>query len=62
MAWPKDGRAVIRSLAGHETVIGVRLLGHGPLPFEQVHGILVVRMPDASPVDAANCLAVELAG
>jgi alpha-L-fucosidase len=62
MAWPKDGRAVIRSLAGHETVIGVRLLGHGRLPFEQVHGILVVRMPDASPVDAANCLAVELAG
>jgi alpha-L-fucosidase len=60
MAWPEDGRAVIRSLADHETVTGVRLLGHGPVPFEQAHGILVVRLPEAAPVDVANCLALEL--
>jgi alpha-L-fucosidase len=60
MAWPTDGRAVIRSLADHEAVTGVRLLGHGPVPFEQAHGILVVRLPDAPPVDVANCLAVDL--
>ena len=60
MAWPEDGRAVIRSLADHETVTGVRLLGHGPVPFEQAHGILVVRLPDTAPLDVANCLALEL--
>jgi alpha-L-fucosidase len=60
LAWPDDRRAVIRSLAGHETVTGVRLLGHGPVPFEQVEGILVVRLPDAPPVDAANCLALDV--
>jgi len=60
MAWPEDGRAVIRSLADHETVTGVRLLGHGPVPFEQAHGILVVRLPDTAPLNVANCLALEL--
>ncbi|MFI5693895.1 alpha-L-fucosidase [Kribbella sp. NPDC051586] len=60
MAWPEDGRALIRSLADHETVTGVRLLGHGPVPFEQAHGILVVRLPDTAPLDVANCLAVEV--
>jgi len=60
MAWPEDGRAVIRSLADHETVTGVRLLGHGPVPFEQAHGILVVRLPATAPLDVANCLALEL--
>jgi alpha-L-fucosidase len=60
MAWPGDGRAVIRSLAGHESVAGVRLLGHGPVDFEQAHGILVVRLPDTPPVDVANCLALDL--
>ncbi|MEU8227229.1 alpha-L-fucosidase [Kribbella sp. NPDC048915] len=62
LAWPEDRRAVVRSLAGHETVTGVRLLGHGPVPFEQAHGVLVVRLPDTAPVDVANCLAVDLAG
>lgn len=61
MAWPADGRAVIRSLAGYETVTGVRLLGHGTVPFEQAHGVLVVRLPDTAPLDAANCLAIDLA-
>lgn len=61
MGWPDDGRAVIRSLADHESVTGVRLLGHGLVPFEQAHGVLVVRLPEAPPVDVANCLAVDLA-
>ncbi|WP_328996797.1 hypothetical protein OG394_04300 [Kribbella sp. NBC_01245] len=60
LAWPSDGRAVIRSLADHEAVTGVRLLGHGPVPFEQAHGILVVRLPEVRPVDVANCLALDL--
>ena len=60
MAWPDDGRAVIRSLAGHETVAGVRLLGHGPVDFEQAHGIVVVRLPEKPPLEAANCLALDL--
>ncbi|GAA3085331.1 alpha-L-fucosidase [Kribbella aluminosa] len=59
LAWPTDGRAVIRSLAGHETVTGVRLLGHGPVPFEQAHGILVVRLPETPPLEVANCLAID---
>ena len=62
LAWPDDRRAVVRSLTGHETVTGVRLLGHGPVPFEQAHGVLVVRLPDTAPVDVANCLAIDLAG
>jgi alpha-L-fucosidase len=57
--WPDDGRAVIRSFAG-ESVTGVRLLGHGPVPFEHAHGILVVRLPETPPLDVANCLAVDL--
>jgi alpha-L-fucosidase len=60
LAWPADGRTVIRSLADHETVAGVRLLGHGPVPFEQAHGILVVRLPETPPANAANCLALDL--
>ncbi|MFK4089528.1 alpha-L-fucosidase C-terminal domain-containing protein [Kribbella sp. NPDC020789] len=60
LAWPDDRRSVIRTLAGHETVTEVRLLGHGPVPFEQSHGILVVRLPDTPPVAVANCLALDL--
>ncbi|MFI6676280.1 alpha-L-fucosidase [Kribbella sp. NPDC050470] len=61
LAWPSDGRAVIRSLAGSETVTGVRLLGHGPVPFDQAHGILIARLPDNPPLAAANCLALTVA-
>lgn len=60
LAWPDDRRAVIRSLADHETVTGVRLLGHGPIPFEQAEGILVAKLPDTAPLKAANCLALDL--
>jgi len=59
LAWPDDRRAVIRGLAG-ESVTGVRLLGHGPVPFEHAHGILVVRLPETPPLNVANCLAVDL--
>jgi alpha-L-fucosidase len=59
LAWPVDGRAVIRSFAEHETVTGVRLLGHGPVPFEQAQGILVVRLPETAPLEVANCLAID---
>ncbi|MGW7680814.1 alpha-L-fucosidase [Kribbella sp. NPDC054772] len=59
LAWPSDGRAVIRSFVD-DRVTGVRLLGHGPVEFQQAEGILVVRLPETAPVAVANCLAVEL--
>ncbi|MEV6283919.1 alpha-L-fucosidase C-terminal domain-containing protein [Kribbella sp. NPDC051770] len=62
LAWPSDGRAVIRSLVGHETVTGVRLLGHGPVRFEQSYGVLTVLLPETAPLDVANCLAIDLGG
>ncbi len=61
LAWPADGRSVIRSLVGHETATEVRLLGHGPVAFEQSYGVLTVRLPDKAPLDVANCLAITLA-
>ncbi len=60
MAWPDDRRVVIRTLADHETVTAVRLLGHGPLPFEQTQGILVARLPEVPPLAVANCLALDV--
>ncbi|MFD7160629.1 alpha-L-fucosidase C-terminal domain-containing protein [Kribbella sp. NPDC059898] len=59
LVWPSDGRAVIRSFVD-DRVTGVRLLGHGPVAFEQAKGILVVRLPDTPPAAVANCLAVDL--
>ncbi|MER7243346.1 alpha-L-fucosidase [Kribbella sp. NPDC000426] len=60
LAWPADRRAVIRTLADHETATTVRLLGHGPIPFEQAHGILVAHLPTTPPLPTANCLAIDL--
>ncbi|MET7278857.1 alpha-L-fucosidase C-terminal domain-containing protein [Kribbella sp. NPDC005582] len=60
LAWPDDRRSVIRSLADHEQVSAVRLLGHGPVPFEQSQGILVIKLPEVPPVAVANCLAIDL--
>jgi alpha-L-fucosidase len=60
LGWPEDGCAVIRSLADHETVTAVRLLGHGPVPFDKPHGVLVVRLPDRRPVSTAHCLALDV--
>ncbi|MDT0347668.1 alpha-L-fucosidase [Streptomyces litchfieldiae] len=62
MAWPKDARAVIRSLDPDDRVASVRLLGAGPMPFEQVYpgGELVVDLPDHGPSRYVNALAIEL--
>lgn len=61
MSWPTDGRAVIQSLTRAEHVTSVRLLGHGEVPFERAHGVLVAKLPDRAPVSGVNCLAIELA-
>ncbi|MDT0318594.1 alpha-L-fucosidase C-terminal domain-containing protein [Streptomyces sp. DSM 44918] len=62
LAWPKDGRTVIRSTRSEDRVAAVRLLGHGPVPFDQVHpgGELVVDLPDRAPSRYVNALAIEL--
>ncbi|MFD5316643.1 alpha-L-fucosidase [Streptomyces sp. NPDC127098] len=62
MAWPKDGRTVIRSIRLEDRVAAVRLLGHGPVPFDQIYpgGELVVDLPDHAPTPYVNALAVEL--
>lgn len=59
---PDDHRAVIRSLEPSDRVTAVRLLGSGPVEFAQAEGVLVVRLPERSPVDGPACLAIELAG
>ncbi|MGW6195608.1 alpha-L-fucosidase [Kribbella sp. NPDC055110] len=59
LSWPDDRRAVIRSLTG-ESVTAVRLLGHGPVPFAQAQGVLVVELPETPPLETANCLAVQV--
>lgn len=60
MRWPADGRAVVRSLDATEKVTSVRLLGTGDVPFEQVHGVLVVRLPERSAGEEVSCLAIDL--
>lgn len=60
MRWPDDHRAVILSLTPSEKVTSVRLLGFGPVEFEQPYGVLVVRLPNVRPVTAAHCLAIDL--
>lgn len=48
---PEIGQAaVIRSLAEGEHVSAVRLLGHGPVPFTQFGGVLVVSLPEQLPM------------
>ena len=60
MRWPDDRRAVIRSLGRDERVTGVRLLGHGDIPFGQVEGVLVAQFPDEAPVAGPHCLALTV--
>ncbi len=47
MRWPQDGRATIRALAAGQDrrVVGVRLLGHGDLAFEQTEEALYITLP-----------------
>jgi alpha-L-fucosidase len=62
MKWPEGGKAVVRSLALGQTppVSEVRLLGAGPLPFEQSGRGLAVDLPEQKPVDYVQCLRVRL--
>jgi alpha-L-fucosidase len=60
MRWPEDGRAVIRSLASGQTghVAGVRLLGHGAVPFEQTAEGLRITLPPVTPVEGPHGFAI----
>ena len=49
--------AVLRSFAG-EAVTSVELLGHGPLPFRQEYGVLVIQLPEKLPSLCANTLKI----
>ncbi|GAA2107872.1 alpha-L-fucosidase [Microlunatus panaciterrae] len=60
MRWPDDGRAIIRTLTPADRVTSVRLLGAGPVEFEQAGGVLVATLPEKRPTAYAHCLAVEL--
>src|SRR5690606_6173751 len=60
LRWPDDGRAVIRSLGPNDHVRSVRLLGGDVVPFEQVEGVLVLRLPDHAPSPYVNAFAIEL--
>ncbi|MDP9037778.1 MAG: alpha-L-fucosidase [Acidobacteriota bacterium] len=63
LAWPADGRAVIRSLSrqtGRAAVSGVTLLGStSPIPFEQREDGLYLRLPAAPPTGFASCFRIE---
>ncbi|MDR0450899.1 MAG: alpha-L-fucosidase [Treponema sp.] len=54
------GTAVIRSFDPGEKVVSVRLLGAGPVEWEQSFGVLTVKTPPQLPTPYVNCLAVEL--
>ena len=59
MMGAKSGDTVtLRSFAGRG-VSSVELLGYGPVPFEQVCGILVVPLPDKLPASCANALKIR---
>lgn len=51
MRQPEDGRTLIRSLASGKArrVAGVRLLGHGPVPFQQTGEGLALTLPSLTP-------------
>lgn len=54
----KDGEtAVIRSFADQK-VCAVRLLGYGDVPFEQIFGVLNVKLPEKLPCICANALEI----
>ncbi|MDQ2732888.1 MAG: alpha-L-fucosidase, partial [Armatimonadota bacterium] len=51
MRWPEDDQAVITSLAADNgsRVTAVRLLGHGPVPFQQSAAGLTITLPQITP-------------
>ncbi|MGY4923349.1 alpha-L-fucosidase [Streptomyces sp. 900105755] len=62
MAWPGDGRAIVRSLGSETEVVSVRLLGAAPVEYHRIHpdGELVVELPVRPPSPYVNCLAIEV--
>ena len=60
MKTPESHICTLRSLAENEMVKGVRLLGHGDIPFRQSFGVLNVKLPAQLPTEYVNCLAIEL--
>ncbi|MBM7789989.1 alpha-L-fucosidase [Tenggerimyces flavus] len=60
MRWPAEGSALIRSLTRSDTVRSVRLLGRGQVDWRHTDEGLSVRLPQTSPAEELNCLAIEL--
>ena len=60
MRTPENRVAVIKSFQPEEKVKSVRLLGVGNLTFSQNFGVVTVQLPEKMPLEAVNCLAVEL--
>ena len=60
MRTPESRVAVIKSFQPEEKVKSVRLLGVGNLTFSQNFGVVTVQLPEKMPLEAVNCLAVEL--
>jgi len=60
MAWPADGRVIVRSLAeGAGKVTGVALLGHSAqVDWQQTGDGLVVKLPAEKPCEFASCLKI----
>ncbi|MDQ4128341.1 MAG: alpha-L-fucosidase [Actinomycetota bacterium] len=58
---PEDGRSIIRALASDKTprVVGVRLLGHGSVPFEQTAGGLRITPPQPTLAEGPHGFAIE---
>lgn len=64
LAWPKDGRVTIHSLAAGSTnwpgaIKRVSMLGAGALKFTRDAGGLTVTFPDRKPCDTAYALRIE---
>lgn len=60
MRWPEHGQSVVRSLAADRShrVTSVRLLGHGPVAWEQTTDGLVMTLPPHAPTASPHGFAV----
>lgn len=61
MRWPVDRSAVIGTITAADGVRRVRLLGGADLRWQCSVDGLTVTLPEASPADGVNCLAIEVA-
>lgn len=59
MKSPENRTAVIKSLQ-KKKVQKVKLLGYGPVKFEQSFGILIVSLPEKLPTKYTNCLEITI--